>query len=196
MIPVEPVTNSRRWQIGLVVLSFGLSACSMLTTQDQAAQLTEEDVRSELISDGSSNEVADCIIRLAEGEIVRGSYDSVLRAELEAACAAAQDVIADNDSTGGDGVVGVDGTQDLAFVDGPSNYGDDPALDQLWDQCEDGSGAACDELFNTSPLDSGYEQFGLTCGDRPDVAKCSDLDEAEKDPVPLVATTAEPTDRR
>jgi hypothetical protein len=45
-------------------------------------------------------------------------------------------------------------------------YGDDPALDQLWDACEAGDGGACDELFFSSPVDSEYEEFGDTCGNR------------------------------
>ncbi|MFC4554638.1 hypothetical protein [Georgenia faecalis] len=45
-------------------------------------------------------------------------------------------------------------------------YGDDPELDQLWDACERGDGAACDDLFWQSPWDSEYEEFGNTCGNR------------------------------
>ncbi|MEM9714773.1 MAG: hypothetical protein AAGA17_21310 [Actinomycetota bacterium] len=44
-------------------------------------------------------------------------------------------------------------------------YGDDAALDVLWDECEAGEGDACDELYFISPLGSGYERFGSTCGD-------------------------------
>jgi hypothetical protein len=45
-------------------------------------------------------------------------------------------------------------------------YGDDPALDALWDACEEGDGTACDDLFWQSPVDSEYEAFGNTCGER------------------------------
>lgn len=48
------------------------------------------------------------------------------------------------------------------------DYGDDPALDALYDDCEDGDMAACDELYFASDVDSGYEAFGETCGDRED----------------------------
>lgn len=44
--------------------------------------------------------------------------------------------------------------------------GDDPVLDELYDACAGGDGAACDELFFTSPLGSEYERFAATCGDR------------------------------
>jgi hypothetical protein len=45
-------------------------------------------------------------------------------------------------------------------------YGDNPILDRLWDQCEDGDGEACDELYFTSEVGSEYEEFGDTCGGR------------------------------
>src|SRR5262245_11831226 len=48
----------------------------------------------------------------------------------------------------------------------PFTYGDDPDFDALWDACDEGNGAACDELFWTSPSDSDYEHFGNTCGER------------------------------
>lgn len=47
-------------------------------------------------------------------------------------------------------------------------YGDDPALDALWDQCEVGDDVACDDLYWGSPIGSGYEEFGRTCGGRSD----------------------------
>ncbi len=48
------------------------------------------------------------------------------------------------------------------------NYGDDAALDALWDSCEAGDGAACDQLYRDSPAGSEYEQFGDSCGGRTD----------------------------
>jgi hypothetical protein len=47
---------------------------------------------------------------------------------------------------------------------GPYAYGDDPALDALWDDCAAGDDAACDELYRVSPVGSEYEEFGDTCG--------------------------------
>lgn len=55
-------------------------------------------------------------------------------------------------------------------------YGDDPTLDELWDRCAEGSGQACDDLYYLAPLDSEYEAFGYTCGQRDDVTLCSELD--------------------
>ena len=50
--------------------------------------------------------------------------------------------------------------------DDAQGYGDDPALDALWDACEGGDTASCDDLFWDSPLNSEYEDFGWTCGGR------------------------------
>lgn len=48
------------------------------------------------------------------------------------------------------------------------DYGDDPELDALWDECEAGDWQACDDLFLASPWDSEYEEFAATCGYRLD----------------------------
>jgi hypothetical protein len=56
-------------------------------------------------------------------------------------------------------------------------YGDDPGLDALWDACAAGEGKACDDLYHAAPIDSEYENFGYTCGDRPNVIICTELDE-------------------
>jgi len=55
----------------------------------------------------------------------------------------------------------------------PQAYGDDPALDALWDQCEAGSGVACDQLFELAPLGSAYEEFAGTCGRRTQELVCA-----------------------
>ena len=46
----------------------------------------------------------------------------------------------------------------------PFTYGDDLYLDQLWDECAGGDLGACDDLYTGSPYESGYEEFGSTCG--------------------------------
>jgi hypothetical protein len=58
-----------------------------------------------------------------------------------------------------------------AFDDEPSAsdafaYGDDPALDALYDQCAAGDAVSCDTLYVESPQGSEYEQFAGTCGNR------------------------------
>lgn len=57
----------------------------------------------------------------------------------------------------------------------PMAYGDDAALDALWDQCEAGSGLACDQLFDQAPIDSEYEEFAGTCGRRTQELRCADV---------------------
>ncbi len=66
---------------------------------------------------------------------------------------------------------------DCAAVADPCDRGDDPTLDELWDACADGAGAACDRLYYDSGFDTRYEQFGNTCGDRGLTVPCpSELD--------------------
>ena len=48
----------------------------------------------------------------------------------------------------------------------PDGLGDDPVLDALAQDCFDGDLQACDDLFLDSPVDSDYETYGNTCGDR------------------------------
>lgn len=42
--------------------------------------------------------------------------------------------------------------------------GDNPRMDALWDACEAGTMAACDDLYHLSGFGSEYEDFGYTCG--------------------------------
>lgn len=46
------------------------------------------------------------------------------------------------------------------------SYGDDEALDQLWDGCDAGDLGACDQLFAEAPFDTEYSFYGETCGER------------------------------
>ncbi|MGH1491393.1 MAG: Vps62-related protein [Acidimicrobiales bacterium] len=46
---------------------------------------------------------------------------------------------------------------------GPQPPGEDDALDALWSSCAAGEASACDELYQTSEVDSEYEEFGATC---------------------------------
>ena len=58
---------------------------------------------------------------------------------------------------------------DLGFQDGEA-YGDNPELDALYDSCEAGNMADCDELWWSSEFGSEYEEFGQTCGGRTEFA--------------------------
>lgn len=46
------------------------------------------------------------------------------------------------------------------------SYGDNAELDALWDACEGGDDAACDDLYWESGVGTEYEEFGRTCGGR------------------------------
>lgn len=46
----------------------------------------------------------------------------------------------------------------------PMRFGDDPELDALYLACEGGDWVACDDLYDSSPIDSEYFAFGDTCG--------------------------------
>ncbi len=47
-----------------------------------------------------------------------------------------------------------------------NSYGDNAALDSLWDSCAAGDLGSCDQLYSQSPVGSDYERFAATCGDR------------------------------
>jgi hypothetical protein len=64
----------------------------------------------------------------------------------------------------------------------PWTYGDDPGLDALWDGCEAGDAAACDELYAISPVGSDYEAFGSTCGGRTDGGGCDGATDGSEQP--------------
>ena len=57
-------------------------------------------------------------------------------------------------------------TTDTTGTPSEGSYGSDPELDELYDSCEDGDYAACDQLYLDSPSGSEYEAFGDSCGDR------------------------------
>jgi hypothetical protein len=68
---------------------------------------------------------------------------------------------------------GSSGTQPASSAkSNPSNYGDDPVLDALWDQCAGGDGQACTALAFQAPAGSTYAAFGQSCGNRPDDPSC------------------------
>lgn len=152
----------------LVVVAIAATGCS-----GSAQELTVEDrieqVEAELVGAGTSEEVAACVVRLARHDLRRGPLDDVTRSELVLTCDRAQAIL---DGDGG-------GTEpaSAANAQGPNTLGDDPALDRLWLMCEQGSGAACDELFEQSPVGSEYELFAVSCGQRDEVLRCSELDE-------------------
>ena len=79
-------------------------------------------------------------------------------------------------------------TEDPA-VSGGGSYGEDPALDALWDACAGGDMAACDQLYMDSPLGSEYEEFGDTCGGTQAGGSFCDAAATEESPAPLTGGT-------
>ncbi|MFQ5947383.1 MAG: hypothetical protein ACE5KX_00800, partial [Acidimicrobiia bacterium] len=58
----------------------------------------------------------------------------------------------------------------------PFDFGDDPVLDGLWNECEAADFAACDALFLQSPSGSEYALFSASCGGRTEpYGSCVDL---------------------
>ncbi len=125
----------------------------------------------QLAAEGESVDVIECAVRLGGRQLRIGRLDDRAVDELVTSCRTAHDPLVDATAEPPD---------ELASVDrGPWTLGDDLALDGLWAACEAGSGEACDRLFEIGPVGSDYEAFGLTCGDRPDVLDCRELDAAE-----------------
>lgn len=53
-----------------------------------------------------------------------------------------------------------------AFMVESPDYGDNEALDAIWDTCKAGNMRACDSLAATARLESPAWTFGSTCGER------------------------------
>ncbi len=159
----------------------GLALVATACTQDPTAvPPSRDDAIASLIADGSSNDVAQCVIGLLSGSVepaavldpsLRSGSDQLLIEEATVNCELASDLLADD----------VAPPSELAFDLTPQIYGDDPVLDQLWDSCEAGVGAACDSLWRLAPIGSSYERFGVTCGERFEVLDCTDLDLRDRD---------------
>ncbi|MEM9564852.1 MAG: hypothetical protein AAGA93_19675 [Actinomycetota bacterium] len=154
---------------GLVVLPAAAAGIA-LATPDPAPD-PEAVLVDQLAAEGESVDVIECTLRLGDRQLRIGRLDDRAVDELVTSCRAANDAIV---------VATADPPDELASVDrGPWTFGDDVVLDGLWSACEAGDGEACDRLFETGPVGSDYEAFGLTCGDRPDVLDCRELDAAE-----------------
>jgi hypothetical protein len=55
---------------------------------------------------------------------------------------------------------------DLADPVPPTDLGDDAELNALAHQCFEGDMTACEDLYFSSPFDSPYEDYGVSCGGR------------------------------
>lgn len=153
--------------IGLLALPAAAGVLFLTGSEDEID--AEATLVQELSADGERADVIECVLRLAARDLRTGPLDQAARDELVTGCRAARDGAVDPTA--------YEPPENLASVDhGPSTFGDDLALDALWRSCEEGSGAACDQLFRDAPVGTAYEAFGLSCGDRPDVLHCAELD--------------------
>jgi hypothetical protein len=143
-----------------------LSACggTGIEARDWAAEAEEQ-----LLADGVRPQIVSCVLNVGRRELDRGPLSDAAADELLRNCRAADRVI--------DGADTIDEPDpELAMTDAPWTFGDDPELDLLWVDCEAGIGSACDLLFERSPVGSEYEDFGVGCGNRPELLRCAELD--------------------
>jgi len=153
----------------LIALPSGAAAL-YLTSPDETPDATDALVRS-LGAAGEPSEIIECVLQLAERDLRLGPLEEQAERELIDNCRIARDALVPD--------VAWDPPEALADAVQPIGFGDDPALDRLWLGCEGGSGEACDQLFEDAPINSAYETFGLTCGARPDVFECAELDRVD-----------------
>lgn len=158
-------------RVAVVLLSIVLVGCSALDEELVTDWSTEAE--QALVAEEIDADVVTCVLRIAADDLERGPLSAAETDELVRSCQSARDALKP---------VIEDAVPDteLALTDIAWNFGDDSALDELWSACEEGSGSACDDLFEQSPLGSAYEEFGVSCGDRPDVLHCSELDQTEE----------------
>ncbi len=158
------------------VFAVVVGACSPVPT---AAPATPDDAVAAFAADGHSEDVAECIVGLVSGRIDPAALvgdvqlteaEELALDEATTNCELASELLSSDPEP----------PTDLAFDAEPRDYGDDAALDRLWDACEGGLGEACDELWAEAPVGSNYERFGVTCGERFDVLNCTaDMDESD-----------------
>lgn len=165
-----------RHRLGLVILALVVAAgaCSDADHQETAAGWAEQ-VEARLVDRSVDRPVVDCVLNVARVDLRRNSLSEAATDELVANCERAREVI--------DGAAAPDDTQGqaMAMTDQPFTLGDDPTLDGLWTACADGSGRSCDQLFAAAPVGSEYEEFGVSCGNRPELLHCGDLDVLPED---------------
>ncbi len=127
-----------------------------------------------LLDRGVDAAVVTCVIDLAGRDGQQGPLDDLVFEELSDHCRIARLATRELE-------IGAVPDPESALTDVPWTLGDDAELDGLWVRCEQGEGRACDELFEGSTVGSGYEDFGVSCGNRPDVLDCLELDQPELD---------------
>lgn len=149
------------------------AACSDGPAPETAADWADA-VETRLVDDSVERSVVDCVLNVARVELERSPLSEAATEELITNCEKARAVIDGTDTEPDPSVA-------LAMTDQPFTFGDDPTLDALWTSCEEGSGESCDQLFAAAPVGSEYEEFGVSCGHRPELLHCDALDVVEED---------------
>jgi len=150
-----------------------LTALAVGCSSPQPAEVatSPEDVVLAYVDDGMNPEVADCLVGLGSREFDLDSLlpgaapeaDALLLDEMLRSCADAVAVLSEDELA-----------ERTTFETGPFNIGDDMYLDELYADCSRGDGAACDELWEQSPVGSAYESYGVSCGNRPEILDCTE----------------------
>jgi hypothetical protein len=76
---------------------------------------------------------------------------------------------------------GTEGPEGYEVTEIPFALGDDPELDVLAAECSAGLLVSCDDLYIQSPVESLFEQYGGTCGDRSEFSgdRCGGRDDLD-----------------
>lgn len=154
------------WLLALIALAVGCS-----DPEPAAMSVSSEDVVLAYVDSGMDAAIADCLVGL-------GSREFELDALLPGAAADADVLLLDEMLRSCTKAVAVLSERDIeertTFDTGPFNIGDDLYLDELYADCAQGDGAACDRLWEEAPVGSVYESFGVSCGNRPQVLDCTE----------------------
>ena len=155
-------------------LGAGLLAVMALvgcTAEPEVAAPGPDAVIAAHVEAGMEPTVAECLVGIGSQELSmfalmpdgeRSSSDQLMIEELTRSCEEASAFVLDEPLE----------PDALAFTDQPFTFGDDVRFDRLWERCEAGDGEACNDLWETAPVGSDYERFGVTCGDRVQVVDC------------------------
>ncbi len=168
------------------VLAVLFSSCT-----SGSASLSETERIEAMVIEGVERQVAECVAGiesqtlLQDASVQKAETEGVARQELLASCQELYGMAAQKETASGQKSL-----EEVAIKKTDAGYGDDQALDILWDKCEQGSGEDCNRLFDEAPLGSEYERYGVSCGDREGVLRCEELG-TESDPVPKIAAEAE-----